>query len=128
MGGPEAGSRMRELILDRHADLRKAEFNQAGFNAFADEIGLDSLRFVSEFEGPEVRRIVQEDLALGKSIGVTGTPTIYVDGKRLFSSPLQVHNLHFWKELARRRVGHMPSQGQAGKNLESRSDSNGRGS
>jgi NhaA family Na+:H+ antiporter len=49
---------------------------------FASALGLDMERFRRDLESDEARRRVDEDLADGKHNGVTGTPTLFVDGIR----------------------------------------------
>src|SRR5258708_8792712 len=48
----------------------------------ANELGLDIERFRRDLEADEIRNRVDEDLAEGKRNGVTGTPTLFVDGMR----------------------------------------------
>lgn len=50
--------------------------------AFARELGLDMERFRRDLDAEDTRRRVQEDLEEGKRNGVTGTPTVFVDGIR----------------------------------------------
>jgi len=48
----------------------------------ARALGLDMARFAADLEGPEARARVEGDLADGQRNGVTGTPTLFVDGIR----------------------------------------------
>jgi len=48
----------------------------------ARELGLDTDRFAADMAGDEARRSVEEDLGEGRANGVTGTPTLFVDGVR----------------------------------------------
>jgi NhaA family Na+:H+ antiporter len=48
----------------------------------ARSLGLDMQRFAADLDSAEVRRRVDADLADGRRNGVTGTPTIFVDGLR----------------------------------------------
>jgi len=50
--------------------------------AFARELGLDVERFNRDLEAAEARRRVEDDLSEGRRNGVTGTPTLFVDGVR----------------------------------------------
>lgn len=45
-------------------------------------LGLDMARFTADLDGDETRRRVEEDLAEGRRNGVTGTPTLFIDGIR----------------------------------------------
>ncbi|HTO82609.1 MAG TPA: Na+/H+ antiporter NhaA [Methylomirabilota bacterium] len=49
---------------------------------FATALGLDMDRFQRDLESDEARRRVEEDLGDGRRNGVTGTPTLFVDGIR----------------------------------------------
>jgi NhaA family Na+:H+ antiporter len=49
---------------------------------FARSLGLDMERFEVDMRADETRRRVDEDLSEGRRNGVTGTPTIFVDGAR----------------------------------------------
>jgi hypothetical protein len=48
----------------------------------AAALGLDMERFRRDLDSDEARRRVDEDLAEGRRNGVTGTPTLFVDGIR----------------------------------------------
>ncbi len=50
---------------------------------YATEVGLDVERWKADMESPQVDKRVQDDLRLGRSIGVRGTPTMFVDGLRV---------------------------------------------
>ena len=45
-------------------------------------IGLDMERFATDLADPKLRDRIEADLADGRANGVTGTPTIFVDGQR----------------------------------------------
>lgn len=51
--------------------------------AFAEALNLDMEAFNSCFESNEYRDVVQEDLNEGRSRGVTGTPSVFVNGQQL---------------------------------------------
>lgn len=48
----------------------------------AESLGLDMERFRADLADPALRLRVEEDLADGRRNGVTGTPTIFIDGVR----------------------------------------------
>lgn len=65
-----------------------AEGNPIGtFVDMADEIGLDAGEFESCLESDRFAEEVTRSLELGKSLGVRGTPTIFVNGRRLANPP-----------------------------------------
>ncbi len=100
VGGPTAARRMHDAIIEKHAEVKKPNFAPAGYDRFAQEIDLDVERFQEAFQSPEIRRIVLQDIELAKSLGITGTPTVFFNGRRLHSK-LQRTNMYFWKALAR---------------------------
>ena len=55
---------------------------QAHILEIARSLGLDMERFKLDLDRDDVRERVEEDLADGRRNGVTGTPTIFVDGLR----------------------------------------------
>ena len=59
------------------------ELNTADYAAYAAEIGLDVEQFKKDFEDPEVIGLVRRDKAVGDKIGVRGTPSMFVNGRRI---------------------------------------------
>jgi protein-disulfide isomerase/uncharacterized membrane protein len=51
--------------------------------AVARSIGLDLERFDADRRSPETKRKIAEDIALGLRLGVDGTPTVFLNGKRV---------------------------------------------
>ena len=73
----------------------------------ARALGLDMARFVAHLDGPEARARVEGDLADGRRNGVTGTPTLFVDGIRYdgawdFYSLLEALERALWPRAWRR--------------------------
>jgi len=50
--------------------------------ALARDIGLDIERYVRDLESDDVKARIQDDLREGRTNGVTGTPTFFIDGLR----------------------------------------------
>jgi NhaA family Na+:H+ antiporter len=68
---------MHDAIFDRELPIGRAELTE-----MARAIGLDVDRFERDLASDEVRARVEQDLADGRKNGVTGTPTLFVDGVR----------------------------------------------
>jgi protein-disulfide isomerase len=49
----------------------------------AGELKLDMNKFKSDMNLPKFQHIINRDIQNGRKIGVTGTPTIFINGKRL---------------------------------------------
>jgi len=55
------------------------------FIQYAQELGLNTDRFTRDMDSPEVEQRIASDLQRGTSVGVTGTPTLFIDGNMLRS-------------------------------------------
>ncbi len=53
------------------------------FINYARDIGLDVDRFISDMNGPQVSARVTSDRMRGSSMGVTGTPTLFINGRMM---------------------------------------------
>jgi protein-disulfide isomerase len=63
--------------------LNQSSLSNQKYMEIAQGIGLDQTKFSKDFLRPSLRRKIELDLADGKKAGVTGTPTIFVNGRRL---------------------------------------------
>jgi len=64
--------------------LKYRKLNDSTYLALAENIGLDMEAFKIEFKKEKEARIfINRDIALGRRLGVTGTPTLFANGKRV---------------------------------------------
>ena len=63
--------------------------NEAKVEEIAKEIGLDMERLNKDAKDPAILKLITRDLTNGRQSGVRGTPTIFVNGKRLKNRSLQ---------------------------------------
>jgi len=68
---------MHDWLYDHEPPLTRS-----GAFAYARSLGLDMERFDRDVDADDTRRRVEEDLIEGRQSGVTGTPTLFVDGLR----------------------------------------------
>ena len=59
---------------------------------WANEIGLDVVQLTMDLKSGKYKAAVEKDLAAGEQAGVTGTPTIFVDGKH-YNGPIETQAL-----------------------------------
>ncbi len=52
---------------------------------YAQKVGLDVAEFEADMQSPEIQQQIQEEMKQATSAQVTGTPTIFVNGKRLMN-------------------------------------------
>src|SRR5690606_34602911 len=74
------------------------ELNDSLYLTVAKDLGLDMDRFKKDMElSPEATRIIDEDMALGRKLGVEGTPTVFVNGRLA-----QERSFDYFAELIRK--------------------------
>ncbi|HLJ16058.1 MAG TPA: thioredoxin domain-containing protein [Bryobacteraceae bacterium] len=56
--------------------------SRANMIEWAKEIGLDTARFTADLDSGKYKAAVQKDVSEGDSLGIAGTPTIFVNGRR----------------------------------------------
>jgi predicted DsbA family dithiol-disulfide isomerase len=95
-GGPEAFARMHERLFEHRFGSEPAPA-PTPHRALAAAIGLDPDRLLRDMEGETVRAIVAADLALARRLGVTATPTMFLDGRRV---PVVCDSPLFWQAMA----------------------------
>jgi len=81
---------------------RRADFDEEDIQAIAKEVGLDMKKFRKAMTSLELDRAIEEDLSLAMSLGVSGTPAFYVNGRAVHGAqPELVFRLMIEEELER---------------------------
>jgi protein-disulfide isomerase len=52
---------------------------------YAQQVGLDGVQFDKDMASPEVQKHIQEEMSLGQQSDVSGTPTLFLNGKRVMN-------------------------------------------
>lgn len=68
--------------IDLLYDGQKA-FSDEAFVAFAEKLGLNTKKFTADFNDSSAADEIRKDIADGNAYGVSGTPTIFINGKKL---------------------------------------------
>jgi protein-disulfide isomerase len=55
----------------------------ANLKAYAQELNLDMNKFSGDLESHRFKKIVDEDIKIAKRAGVRGTPTFFINGRKL---------------------------------------------
>lgn len=71
---------MHDLIFEKYSSLTEEMFKE-----FAVKLNLDINKFEADFSSNKYDKLIQEDINLGRQAGVSGTPTLFVNGKRMQS-------------------------------------------
>lgn len=74
---------MHDLLYESQEFWSEESNPKPVFIKFARDLGMDIDRFIRDMNGDQVRMRIQADKDAGLRRGVTGTPTIFVDGRQL---------------------------------------------
>lgn len=100
-----------QLYRNQKAWSDAADVRQIFFD-YARMIGLDADRFMRDLRDPALRQRIQADATRGAALGVTGTPTLYLNGRQLTQSESTANGLRVEIDAALRgatQQGALPS-------------------
>ncbi len=60
---------------------------------FARQLGLDTDWFIRDLDGAQVNTTISADMRRASSLGVNGTPTVFVDGQLVETDKMTVDGL-----------------------------------
>ena len=84
---------MHDLLYERQKDWKK-EFNvRPVFESYAKEIGIDVARYQRDMASDAVANRITRDGVRGRSLGVQGTPTVFLNGREVPFESLQPEQL-----------------------------------
>lgn len=74
---------MHDILFEKNSEfIDKADIDQ-DLSSFAKEIGLNTAKFNTCLKEGTFTQAVKDDFNLGSSLGVSGTPTFFVNGTKL---------------------------------------------
>ncbi|WP_273887023.1 DsbA family protein [Rubrobacter naiadicus] len=80
-----------DLLYENQGRPNSGAFSDAKLISLARQAHLDVGKFRSDFEGAKYAGAVKRDFARGQSLGISGTPTFFINGRRLVGAqPYQV--------------------------------------
>lgn len=75
---------MYRRLFETQGEWGHQESSQEGtFFGYAEALGLDMERFRTTYDDPATRARIEQSEQDGRKLGVTGTPTFFLDGERL---------------------------------------------
>ncbi|GBE41926.1 disulfide bond formation protein D precursor [bacterium BMS3Bbin09] len=69
---------MHDLVFENFNKLSEAKFKE-----LASKLGLDLAMFMKDYKSNKYDARIKQDIELGTSIGVRGTPSLFMNGKRM---------------------------------------------
>ena len=97
---------MHDLIYDNQKEWSDSMEPRVQFESYATRLGLDVQRFKADMERQDLADRIKADLLRGNSLGVRGTPTVYLNGRELV--PGQLVN----EDILRREIEAALGQGK----------------
>lgn len=84
---------MYQRMYETQASWGESQDSKASlFRGFAEDLGLDMEQFDQDVASDDVADRVQQDVDAGTDLGVTGTPTFFIDGELFEPSSLEDFN------------------------------------
>lgn len=74
---------MHDLLYENQPLWAEDKNPKNHFRKFATDLGLDVARFAADMEGDQVRFRLEADRDAAVRLGVDGTPTVLIDGRKL---------------------------------------------
>jgi protein-disulfide isomerase len=79
---------MHDMLYDNQKEWSESMEPRVQFNSYATRLGLDVQRFKADMERQDLAERINADLQRGNSVGVKGTPTVYLNGRELVPGKL----------------------------------------
>ncbi|MDO8600978.1 MAG: thioredoxin domain-containing protein [bacterium] len=74
---------MHSVLFERQKEWSDDRDAEGTFVSYAGALGLDTARFVNDFHSQGVKENVQRDYESGVRAGISGTPTFYLNGRKI---------------------------------------------
>lgn len=75
------------------------QLNEKKLEEIRDSLGLDKETFTAQMQAPQVLDAIRSDMRLGQKVKVTGTPTVFVNGRRLRKPSMENFHKVIGKQL-----------------------------
>ena len=74
---------MHDIIFQNNRELGFDKLKE-----YAGKLGLDVARWEKDFNSPEIQQQVDKEMSEGRAADVSGTPTFFINGKRVMNRSL----------------------------------------
>ena len=71
---------MHDIMFQNNRELTYDKLKE-----YAGKIGLDVARWEQDFNSPDVQQQIDREMADGRAVDVSGTPTFFINGKRVMN-------------------------------------------
>ncbi len=105
---------MQDQLFTNQQAWSNTDPNQVSkqFDEYAQKIGLDTAKFQTDMLGLQTRKRVDDDLARGRALQISGTPTVYINGVKLAFEQMDVSQMRqiIETELIKANAANQPNQ------------------
>ncbi len=84
---------MQDLLFENRQEWENSDEARKIFEGYAQKLGLNVEKFQNDMLGLPAKQRVDEDLKRGRSVGVGGTPTVFINGKQLAPEQLDIASM-----------------------------------
>ena len=84
---------MHDLIYDNQKEWSDSMEPRVQFESYATRLGLDVQRFKADMERQDLAERIKADMLRGNSLGVKGTPTVFLNGRELVPGQLVTEDI-----------------------------------
>lgn len=84
---------MQDQLFNNRQEWENAPDANKLFEEYARKIGLDVQKFQTDFSGLIAKSRVEKDLQRGRALGVNGTPTVYINGRKVAFEQMDVNSM-----------------------------------
>ncbi len=89
---------MHDLLYDNQKEWSDSMEPRVQFDAYASRLGLNVQKFKADMERADLTERIKADYSRGMSLGVKGTPTVYLNGREMVPGQLVT------EEILRREI------------------------
>lgn len=81
---------MHDTLFETQDEWGHSESSQAKvFEGYAEELGLDMAEYRKDIKDPALKKRIEQSEADARDLGVTGTPTFFIDGEKFEPSTVE---------------------------------------
>jgi protein-disulfide isomerase len=76
--GPDKAWKLHDKMYENNTALTRADIEK-----YAGDVGLNVARWKKDWDDPKIKDEISEDMKVGTSVGASGTPTFFINGRQL---------------------------------------------
>jgi protein-disulfide isomerase len=100
---------MYGLLYQNQSSWQNAGSPATIFQGYASSLGLNIDKYRQDVAGSATNAVIQADIKAGTKLGVTGTPTFFIDGKKIDQNP---QDLESFNKLIENAIANKSNGGQ----------------